>query len=255
MPASPLRSFRLAFAGIWLVYDVFDLTGSGTAQINDWSSAAAPAGLVELQTGLIACELALLLLGGRWILPVGALAAVLRALEWDTYLRLNDFAYFIVTMAIVANTRGEGLLPRRSSSPNAPLVPAWPRDVLLWQAGWMYLATGVLKLNPSWLSGGHLWVRFQYLAALGWPYPGLVRRCTESLGCDRVLSLFGVLGELTLAGLLLFRPQRRLALPVAIAVHGFAMVMTNVWFFGPSLIAEVGFLTNGPRARATVPPS
>jgi len=239
MPAAPLRSFRLAFAAIWLVYDVSDLATSATGNLGNWLETAAPRELQWLQAGLIATEVGLLLLGGRWVLPLGAAAALLRVLEYRGYLRLNDFAYYVATVAILANTRGPGLLSRGTDK---ELVPRWPRDVLVWQAAWMYLATGTLKLSPAWLSGGHLWVRFEYLAALGWHYPAVVRQCVDSLACDRVLAVMGVVGEIGLGVLLFVRPRRRLVLPIAIAIHGFGALMTNVWFFGPSLVAQVGLL-------------
>jgi hypothetical protein len=238
-----LRAFRIAFAAIWLLYDSLDLAGSSTARLVDWSAIKAPARLASTQAGLIVCELCLVLVGGRWVLPVGACAVILRAVELSHY-HLNDFAYYIVTMAVLAHTRGPGLLAWRDRAGEAGEERAarWPRDVLVWQVGWMYLATGLLKLNPSWLSGGHLLVRFRYLAALDWPYPTFIRHCTDSLGCDHALAIAGATAELGLGVLLLLRPERRIVLPLAIAIHGFGALMTNVWFFGASLVAQVGLL-------------
>jgi Vitamin K-dependent gamma-carboxylase len=245
------RAFRIVFAAIWLVYDTLDLTGSATAQLADWTATRAPAGLVGTQAALVVCEMALVLLGDRWVLPVGGLAVILRAIEWSSF-RLNDFAYYMVTMAVVAHTRGPGLLPTRGRTPGAAEGRAarWPRDVLVWQAGWMYLASGLLKLNPSWLSGGHLLVRFRYLAALGWPYPTFIRQCTDSLRCDHVLAVAGATAELCLGAVLFLRPSRRIALPLAIAIHGFGALMTNVWFFGASLVAQVGLLAEVETERS-----
>ena len=252
MPAGPLRAFRLVFAALWLVYDVIDVTTSGTAHLSEWLDSGAPRPLVQAQCGLIVCEVGLLLLGGTWVMPIALIAAACRLFEWDRYLRLNDFAYYVVTVAILANTRGPGLLRRDRAKIDDTHVARWPRDVLLWQAGWTYLATGMLKLSPAWLSGGHLWVRFGYLAALGWHYPGVVLRCTESLACDQALSVLGAMAELSLGALLLVRPRRRIVLPLALGIHIFGALMTNVWFFGPSLIAQIAFLT-APRASARAP--
>jgi Vitamin K-dependent gamma-carboxylase len=237
------RAFRIAFAAIWLLYDTLDLAGSATARLADWTAIRAPVGLASTQAGLIVCEMALVFLGDRWVLPIGGLAVVLRVVEWSSF-HLNDFAYYAVTMAVLAHTRGPGLLARRGRTAEADEGRAtrWPRDVLLWQAGWMYVATGLLKLNPSWLSGRHLLVRFRYLAALGWPYPTFIRHCTDSLRCDHVLAVAGAAAELCLGALLLLRPSRRIALPLVIAIHGFGALMTNVWFLGASLVAQVGLL-------------
>lgn len=62
MPARPLLAFRLAFASIWLVYDVLDLAGLSTAHLSDWVAKSAPPELVALQAGLIASQLGLILL-------------------------------------------------------------------------------------------------------------------------------------------------------------------------------------------------
>ena len=60
---------------------------------------------------------------------------------------------------------------------------------------------------------------------------------------------FGAMAELSLGALLLVRPRRRIVLPLALGIHIFGALMTNVWFFGPSLIAQIAFLT-APRASA-----
>jgi hypothetical protein len=241
--AAPLVRFRVAFGVIWGVYDVLDLAGSGTARIHDWIGTTAPAGLVSLQLGLIACELVMVLGGPVGWAPVAALVAVvLRAVEWHTYLELNDFLYYAVTALILAQARGPGGLLRMPAKD--ALVPRWPRDVLVLQAAWIYFATALLKMNHTWLSGRHLFVRLEYMrAAFGWPYPDVVNRCADSLSCDAALATMGVLAELTLACLLIVRPRRWLVTPLAIGIHLFGALATNVWFFGPSLVAQVAFLT------------
>ena len=244
VPASPLVWFRVAFGAIWLVYDVLDLIGSGTAHISDWLSSTPPPGLLVLQLGLIACELSLVTGKPRRGVPAAALfAALLRGIEWRTYLELNDFAYYVVTALILGHVRAEGgllELPTKASQ-----TPRWPRDVLVFAAAWIYFATALLKANATWLSGRHLFVRLEYLrAALGWPYPDVVNRCAESLGCDGALALAAVVSELTLACLLVLRPRRRLVAPIAIVIHGVGALLTNVWFFGPSLVAQVVLLTD-----------
>jgi hypothetical protein len=241
--AAPLVRFRVAFGAIWLAYDLTDVLGSGTARIHNWLGTTAPSGLVALQLGLIACEGAMVL--GRpasFAPPVLLLATLLRAAEWQTYLHLNDFAYYAVTALILAHARAPGGL---LGMPLADMrAPRWPRDVLVLEAAWIYFATALMKTNPTWLSGKHLFVRLEYMRALGWPYPDVVERCADSLRCDGALAAMGVLAELTLAGLLVLHPRRRLVTPIALGIHVVGALATNVWFFGPSLVAQVALLTD-----------
>ncbi len=235
--AAPLVRFRRAFAAIWLVYDLLDLTTCGTARIHDWLGTGSPARLVALQAGLVACEMVMLV--GRpanLVATFTIAAAVLRGLEWREFLRLNDFAYFAVIALILAHAETGGVRRART--------PRWPRDVLVWQAAWIYAATGLMKLNPTWLSGRHLFVRLEYLRALGWPYPAVVARCADALPCDATLAWLGVGAELALAILLVVRPRRWLVTPLAVGIHAFGALATNVWFFGPSLVAQVALLTS-----------
>jgi hypothetical protein len=214
--AAPLVRFRVAFGAIWLAYDLTDVLGSGTARIHNWLGTTAP--------------------------PVLLLAALLRAAEWQTYLHLNDFAYYAVTALILAHARAPGGL---LGMPLADMrAPRWPRDVLVLEAAWIYFATALMKTNPTWLSGKHLFVRLEYMRALGWPYPDVVERCADSLRCDGALAAMGVLAELTLAGLLVLHPRRRLVTPIALGIHVVGALATNVWFFGPSLVAQVALLTD-----------
>jgi hypothetical protein len=223
-----VERFRRGFALLWLTYDVLDLwvrgTGLGTVLFGNGNLDA----LRAIQVALIVAQ-ALLALGVR----PGALALVccaLRAAEAQFFFSLNDFYYYSTVMFILsAAARG----------PSGRAL-AWPRDVLLWQAAWIYGATAVLKLNPEWLSGGHLFVRTQYLAgAFEWPYPAFARTWTASLPFDAVLAYLGLALELSLAALLAFRAPRRFLLPLAIALHGFAALTVNVWFFGAAMVMQV----------------
>jgi hypothetical protein len=252
MPAAPLERFRMVFAGIWIAYDALDLAVRGTWGCSSWSGALAGPSprLMFLQISLIVFEVALLL---GWRVWVSALVcAFLRWLEWSTYLRLNDFAYFVVTALLIAQTRSTGGLCLRSRrSPPTKRVPAWPRDLLVAQAAWMYFATAMMKLSPVWLSGGHLFVRHHYLeAAYDWPYPAFYRRWTEGLAGNAVLAWAGVATEFALAFALFLR-RGRIATLLACAVHGFGAVSMNVWFFGASCIAQVALLT--PRGKEAEP--
>jgi len=256
----PMVQFRTAFAAVWLVYDFLDLTLHATERLRNWASLEPTLGLAGLQAGLVVCELVMLLgapLGA--VRPAMALAAALRGAEWFFYFRLNDFAYYAVTALLLAHTRATGSVfgaaRPASDRPSLPsMIPRWPVDVLLFETAWIYFATGLMKLNDTWLSGRHLWVRLQYLGmAHDWPFPTLFHRCADSLPCDSVMAYMGVGGELTLALLLAARARRLFVVLLALGIHGFGAIGTNVWFFGPSLIAQVFFLSAPSRHKALPP--
>ncbi len=238
-PAACLSRFRCAFALIWLCYDLCDLLWSGTAFCADWLGTlqhGAPHGLVALQLGLVACELGLLL--GRAIVPCALGAVSLRAVEAFGYFGLNDFFYFVATCSYLVFCA-----PEPAAEPGgAPRVPAWVRAALVFQTGWIYVATATLKLNPAFLSGGHFLVRHAYLAQAHWPYPSALLPLLRSLPFNRALSWLAVGGEMTLGLLLLLRRGRPLAIALALGIHGFAALAVNVWFFGASMIAQVVLL-------------
>lgn len=233
IPGDGVRRFRIAFASIWLLYDVLDLCLKGTA-INQWIGGARlpVAGLTALQLGLIAAEAGLL--WGRRARPCAFAACVLRAAEAYFYFRLNDFYYFSVVALILSQCR----LDRDGAR-----EPAWTRDVLLLQAAWMYFATGLLKTSAAFLSGGHLYVRHQYLlTALNWPYPAFYRNFVSTLAGNALLARLGLLGEFSLAALIALRAPKRPTVALAIALHLFAAVALNVFFFGASMVAQLAFL-------------
>lgn len=233
IPGEGVRRFRIAFAAIWLVYDALDLCLKGTA-INQWVGGASlpVVGLTALQLGLIAAEIGLL--SGRRARSCALAACVLRAVEAYFYLRLNDFYYFSVVALILSQCR----LDRDGAR-----EPAWARDVLLLQAAWMYFATGLLKTSALFLSGGHLYVRHQYLlTALGWPYPAFYRDLVSTLSGNALLARLGLLGEFSLAALLALRAPKRPTVALALALHLFAALALNVFFFGASMIVQVAFL-------------
>jgi hypothetical protein len=239
IPARSLIALRIAFGLVWLAYDLSDLYLRGTADESGalYGYHAGPLSLAALQWSLVACELALVV---GWPARLAALvAAGLRALEAWHYLRVNDFYAYSVLALLLAQCRCGG-------SPFGPapraLVPAWPRDLFIWQVAWVYVATGVLKLSPAWLSGEHLWVRHHFLEAAGWPYPGFVRACVLNVRCDAALAWGGALGELTMGVLLFTRRARLAAVGLAIALHTYAALALNVWFFGFTMVALVATL-------------
>lgn len=234
MDGRPVRLFTRFFTAVWLAYDILDVALGGTAATR-WSfpDPGWSRGLLAIQLGLIVSESALL----AGFPARGALlaAAILRASEALFFFPLNDFYYAALTAFL--------LLPFRHQARDW----AWPRDLLLWQAAWMYFCTALWKLNPVWLSGGHLFVRHGYLAAaLHWPYPVFYARFVSTLGGNAVLAGLAVLGEFILAVLLARRGPRRWIVVLAAAVHGYAAAALNVWFFGLSMVAQVAFLTPFP---------
>jgi hypothetical protein len=117
------------------------------------------------------------------------------------------------------------------------------RHALLAQLGWVYFATAVLKLNADWLSGGQLFARTEYLVrGFDWPYPSFVRHAFQSAHFCAILAYVAVIGELLLAFVLLARRPYWLGVVLVAGIHGFAMVVTNVWFFSVSNIVAVTLL-------------
>jgi hypothetical protein len=251
--ARPLDSFRRAFAGIWLLYDGFDLALSGTSLCAHWPSTViegAPLGLQLIQLGLVLSQSALF--AGRWIPAVAVAACALRLLEQFLYFGLNDFLYYSVTVAWLAFAAPHA---GRDDEKHRRCVPAWVRDGLLIQTGWIYLASALLKMNPAFISCEHFWVRHAYQATvLHWPYPGFLRVWLSSLRVNAALAWVTVISEAALGALLWLRRGRPLALALALGIHLFAALAVNVFFFGASLLAQVWLLFPRDRPVSARPP-
>lgn len=237
--------FRAVFAAIWVVYDAVNLVGGMTERSRVWFPHDREPGLVAVQVVLI---LSGALLGaGRWVWVSGMVAAIARTYEAFEFFTLNDFFFASVMYLLLAHSQGGPFERGRA--------PRWVRDALLAQLGSIYLATGLLKLNPDWLDGGQLFVRSQYLwTGHGWPYPAFLERALASIEVDAWLSKVGVAGELTLGVLLLARGPYWFAVALVLGVHGVGAIVTNVWFFSASMVAGVVLLLPGaPRSRAAEP--
>ena len=239
VPAKKLNQFRMVFALVWLSYDVCDILFDGTLtcrnllqRLDPVASPARP-----LQCILIACELGML--SGRFPAVFCLAAAVLRFYQTTTYFWLNDFFYYGLTALLMAIAYFEG--DRFSRSPT--LVKGWIIDVMRVQLGFTYVATAVMKMNPSWLSGSHLHVRVAYLQkAFDWPYPDFFLRCMDNKPCASAHAWTAVILELLLGFAVARGQYPRLSLAMAVAIHGFAVFTTNVWFFGASIVAHVALL-------------
>jgi hypothetical protein len=239
----PLVYFRVTFAAVWLVYDVLDLWLGGT-QSSFWGvvDPAVHLQITLAQIVLIVCEVGLIT---GWMPSVLMFTAfIARAFEAWCF-PVNDFLYFCVVALLFS-------FADSVYDPNRPERPRWPRDVLMFQTGWIYFCTALLKLNPAFLSGGDFFVRQNYLAALfGWPYPDFYLKIISGLSGNSVLAWMGVAGEFSMSILcfawLKYPARRRYLRPAlivgVIAIHGFAAVTLNVFFFGASMIAQIVCLT------------
>jgi hypothetical protein len=235
-----VAEFRRAFAAVWLLYDVIDLVWGMTERARIWFPHSRSGGLVVLQSTLVVSGVMLLL--GKRIWGFGMIAAAARAIEALRFFGLNDFFYGSVVYLLLAHSDGGPFAKGKR--------PKWVHDALVVQLGFIYLATGILKLNPDWLDGGHLFVRTQYLArSHGWPYPAPIAQAFSSLSVDAWLARVGVAAELTLGVVMLARRPYWLAATLAIGVHTFGAVTTNVWFFSASMVAGVLLLL--PRTVTT----
>ena len=231
-----MRRFARGFAAIWGLHDLLDLIFGGSTPL---TLGPLPAALRLLRLSIL-----LTLLGAQaglllWRLPraMAALAWLARGLQ-AVLTPLNDYTYGCAMLLFC------GLAPR----PPAPLWGQSLHRLLLWQTAWIYAATGLLKLSPHWLSGGHLWVRQMHLLChAGWPYPALLRPCITSLACTQRLALLGVGTELLLAALLAqiaWQPRGRrwrgaVAVALAAGLHLGAALSVDVFFFGASMVWQV----------------
>jgi hypothetical protein len=99
----------------------------------------------------------------------------------------------------------------------------------------------------AWLSGGHLFVRTQYLIrAFDWPYPGFLRTAFGSMRTLSALSWMAAAAEITLGVVLWARRPYWLAVLLVVGIHTFAVAVTNVWFFSVAMIGLVVILMPKP---------
>lgn len=227
-----VRKTRRSFAGVWLIYDVVDTLAGGIEHARDWMPHSASVTLVATHLVLIACGIQLV--RDRQPFVWGLIAVGARFVETYEY-GLNDFYYYVLMMLLLAH--GDGGPFEKGKK------PLWVRHALLAQLGWVYFATAVLKLNADWLSGGQLFARTEYLVrGFDWPYPSFVRHAFQSAHFCAILAYVAVIGELLLAFVLLARRPYWLGVVLVAGIHGFAMVVTNVWFFSVSNIVAVTLL-------------
>ncbi len=236
-----LPRFRRLFAAIWLLYDLTDLAIGATEHSRIWTPHARDPVLMAVQVGLIVAGIQLV--RGQRVWAFGMLAAGLRLMEAVGYFSLNDYYMVAVVWVVLAHCEGGPFSSDRR--------PKWVRDVLIFQIAWIYFATAIMKLNPDWLGGGHIFVRTEYLArSLDWPYPHFVRQMFASLAIDSALAAFAVVAELTLAVVLLLRRPYWLGVLLVVGIHMFGTLVTNVWFFSATMIMAVVVLLRAKDATA-----
>ncbi len=237
-----MRRARRQFAALWLVHDGIDWLWQGSLPL---FLGPLPQSFQLLRGLLVAARLSRQAAGGLGIAPAGvcSVARLARGLQAIYFTPLNDFTYVCVMWTFWA------LVEAPQSSRFAL------RRCMGLQVAWIYFASALLKLSPTWLSGSHLWVRQQHLFEhLGWPLPQCLRPLVQSLAVARAEAFCGVAAEAALAALLLHISLRRQARPwcgrlacaLALAVHGAGALLGNVWFFGPSMLLQVVLLSRPP---------
>jgi hypothetical protein len=238
-----LKHFQIAFASVWLLYDILDLLLGGTESVL-WlmPENSLRQVLKTLQCVLIISQINIVFGIQTKVFTLALFLA--RACEGFLF-PINDFFYGAITALI--------LIPAQwGEASEDGQVPAWPRDLLILQTAWIYFATAILKLGPSFISGGDLYVRQNYLSKfLNWPFPAFYLKWISSLPANAVLSWAAISLELLLSVSLfvwwkkkkLRKNLRPLLVALVIAIHGFAASTTNVFFFGFSMIAQVFLLT------------
>ena len=233
----PLINFCSVFAAIWLVYDLIDLTYGETAFLMSiFKMPLAPFTLALDQVILIVCEICILFRFRPFVFLI--VAVIARGFEAHYY-PMNDFFYFCVTAAILA-------------AAEMPGARVWARNVLVVQTGWIYFSSAFLKLNSAYLSGGDLFVRQNYTAAvMPFYYPDFFRSWISGLSVNSAFAWFSIFVEMAL-GFVLFswwrwpahrKNLRKVAIVLAVGVHGYAAYALNVFFFGASLLAQVFWVT------------
>jgi hypothetical protein len=158
--------------------------------------------------------------------------------------RLSAFALFAVGYGLMALDRYRyfhhmhllwtsclwlALLP--TVDLRAPRVPRWPLSLLRTQVLIIYLAAGLGKLQPSWLSGAALEAAAR-AGLLGGPIFTLAR----DLCGVRVLAGLLALAELGIALLLVFPRARLLGVALGVALHVSLEASMMVSTFGAQMV-------------------
>ncbi len=247
-PRRSLTYFRRAFAAVWLTYDIIDICFHRT-EIYLWSIGAPSFhdSLTICQGILIVSGIALLIgWQSRWFFLFAFAARLIEAWHYP----INDYLYYCAVTLILTQCDTENL--GKDPNPSTKLGLQWPRNLLIFQTAWIYLSSAFMKLNPSFLSGGDLYVRQNYLAtALSWYYPAFYKSWISGLHGNAILAWMTIVVETILPMVLvawIYLPQSRkllrvVAVVLVFGIHGMGAFALNVYFFGASLFAQIFCLT------------
>jgi hypothetical protein len=167
--------------------------------------------LVSARTGL-----ALALLLGLWprlsALGLFVIGYGLMALDRYRYFHHMHLLWLSCLWLALLPTPRRGLLAALRSG--AERVPRWPLQLLRAQAIIVYVAAGVAKLQPTFLSGQAL----EATARAGLVGGPLWSAASQLLGTSVLAGLIAF-GELSIAACLVYRPLRPLGIALGIALH------------------------------------
>lgn len=123
-------------------------------------------------------------------------------------------------------------------------VPLWGLWLLRFQVGLVYVLGGVAKISDDWLAGEPM---TQWMAdRAGMPVIG---EWLASAGAGITLSWAGLIFDLVVVPMLLWRRTRALAFALTVVFHGFNAVLFNIGIFPWLMLAAttVFFVPSWPR--------
>ena len=165
-------------------------------------------------------------------------------LDKSTHGSLNNLAiYLSVLLVFVPTHRALSLDVGRGLTRGDERAPAWGLWILRLQVGVMYLFAGLVKLSGEWLAGEPVrtWMRDRHL---GGPLEGLMTH--EAAVMSMVWG--GLLFDLLIVPLLLWRRTRPLGIVLLFAFHGGIMLALDLGQLTPILIVLTLLLFLPPQA-------
>ncbi len=146
---------------------------------------------------------------------------------------LNHFYAAILLIALLALIPADRALSvaarRRPERPAT--VPVWAVWILRFQVGVVYVYAGIAKLGSDWLAGEPMGT---WLADSGDLF--VVGPLLEGAAAGQIFSVGGVVFDLAVVPLLLWRRTRRFAFAAAVAFHLTNWVIFDIGIFPPMMI-------------------
>ena len=134
---------------------------------------------------------------------------------------------------------------RRRPKLAAPYVPRWTIDALKLLLGIVYFYAGLAKINSDWLLHAmplKIWLSTHYeLPVLG--------KLLQQPWAPYVFSWSGMLYDLSIPFLLLYRPTRTLALALVVGFHGLTALLFPIGMFPYLMIASSLIFLDAPVHR------